>query len=367
MNKELHARIKTYTGTTTEWSNSEVILLKGEIGYETDSGIFKFGNGIDLFKNLPNAKPTKLAELEQDENNRLVNDTKIKFWNNKQDTLIFDNTPTNSSSNILSSGSIKRELDLKANTTQIPSKLSQLTNDINYASKDYVDSKVSSVYKYKGSVANFQSLPNQSLTIGDTYNVVAKYLNHTAGTNYVWNGNAWDALGGEIDLSEYTKTNDLKPIAKTNRLSDATSDATHRLVTDSEKSVWNAKQNKIIFDNAPKANSNNLLSSGVIKANLDTKANISQIPTRLSTLATDSTHRLVTDNEKNVWNNKQARLTFDLTPTQNSTNPVVSGGIKTQLDRKADITQIKHNSTQLDDTNNIARYTDRIVINGGEL
>ena len=68
--------------------------------------------------------------------------------------------------------------------------------------KDYVDAKVSSVYKLKGSVANYSSLPTENLTEGDVYNL------SDTGDNYVWDGTAWDKLGGTIDLSSYAlKTN----------------------------------------------------------------------------------------------------------------------------------------------------------------
>lgn len=40
-----------------------------------------------------------------------------------------------------------------------------------------------------------------------------------------------------------------------------------------------------------------------------------------------STKKLVTALEKSAWNNKQNALTFDTTPTQNSLNPVTSGGL----------------------------------------
>lgn len=42
---------------------------------------------------------------------------------------------------------------------------------------------------------------------------------------------------------------------------------------------------------------------------------------------TTSTKKLVTATEKLAWNSKQDTLTFDTTPTQNSTNPVTSGGL----------------------------------------
>lgn len=96
----------------------------------------------------------------------------------------------------------------------IPTKTSDLTNDsgfidnsvnnlVNYYKKTEtytkaeVDSKVSSVYKYKGSVATFGDLPSTGQVIGDVYNV------ESDGSNYAWNGTIWDKLGGEIDLSDY--------------------------------------------------------------------------------------------------------------------------------------------------------------------
>lgn len=44
-----------------------------------------------------------------------------------------------------------------------------------------------------------------------------------------------------------------------------------------------------------------------------------------------STNKFVTADEKSTWNAKQDALTFDNTPTANSTNPVTSGGIYTAI------------------------------------
>lgn len=64
-------------------------------------------------------------------------------------------------------------------------------------------SDLSSVYRYKGSVSNYASLPASENEAGDVWNVEA------TGMNYAWTGTAWDALGeafaveaisnGEID------------------------------------------------------------------------------------------------------------------------------------------------------------------------
>lgn len=71
----------------------------------------------------------------------------------------------------------------------------------------YVDSQISSaistVYKFKGTKANYAALPSSGNEVGDVWNVEAANGNTPAGTNYVWDGEAWDALGGTIDLSPY--------------------------------------------------------------------------------------------------------------------------------------------------------------------
>lgn len=67
-------------------------------------------------------------------------------------------------------------------------------------------------------------------------------------------------------------------------LSELNQDSTHRLVTDSEKQTWN---NKSDFD-----------------GDYYSLTSRPSIPTQLSQLSSDSTHRLVTDSEKQTWNNK---------------------------------------------------------------
>ena len=63
--------------------------------------------------------------------------------------------------------------------------------------KTEIDNKVSSVYKYKGSVAAYANLPTTGQVIGDVYNV------EDTGANYAWDGTQWDKLGETIDLTPY--------------------------------------------------------------------------------------------------------------------------------------------------------------------
>lgn len=87
----------------------------------------------------------------------------------------------------------------------IPNLLSQLTNDTNFATVSYVDSKVSSVYKFKGSVENYSDLPTSGNEVGDVWDIVnADPTNNIkAGDNVVWTGTTWDNLGGMVDLTNY--------------------------------------------------------------------------------------------------------------------------------------------------------------------
>ena len=67
--------------------------------------------------------------------------------------------------------------------------------------KDEIAEKLSSVYEYKGSVNTYAELPSNAEK-GDVYNVAEGYNLHPAGTNWVFDGTSWDALGGLVDMSE---------------------------------------------------------------------------------------------------------------------------------------------------------------------
>jgi len=61
--------------------------------------------------------------------------------------------------------------------------------------KSEVDTKITGVYKVKGSVANYASLPSSGQVIGDVWNLL------DTGANYVWTGTVWDELGATVDIS----------------------------------------------------------------------------------------------------------------------------------------------------------------------
>lgn len=78
-----------------------------------------------------------------------------------------------------------------------------------------INTAVASVYSVKGSKATYSELPASGNTKGDVWNVQAAYGNYPAGTNWVWDGEAWDALGGAIDLSGYVLAADLVAMTST--------------------------------------------------------------------------------------------------------------------------------------------------------
>ena len=94
------------------------------------------------------------------------------------------------------------KLAVKANSADVYSietmngLLAEKANTADVYTKSEVDAKLVSALRYKGSVASESDLPEDA-EIGDVYNV------EDTGSNYAWNGTAWDNLGGSVDLSSY--------------------------------------------------------------------------------------------------------------------------------------------------------------------
>lgn len=59
-----NVRIQLRNDTAANWQNSTVVLLPGEFAVENDTGLFKIGNGTDVFKNLKYAN--KAGETSQE-------------------------------------------------------------------------------------------------------------------------------------------------------------------------------------------------------------------------------------------------------------------------------------------------------------
>ena len=80
------------------------------------------------------------------------------------------------------------------NTEDISNKADKATT----YTKTEIDNKISTVFRYKGSVATYDTLTTLTgMVVGDVYNVTE------TGDNYAWTGTEWDKLSGEVDLSAY--------------------------------------------------------------------------------------------------------------------------------------------------------------------
>ena len=66
-----------------------------------------------------------------------------------------------------------------------------------------VKSIASTAYKYKGSDTYENIIAKEDPQVGDVWNSTTAHGVYPKGTNYAWNGEEWDALGGEVDLSAY--------------------------------------------------------------------------------------------------------------------------------------------------------------------
>ena len=94
-------------------------------------------------------------------------------------------------------------LPLKANASDVYTKvevndaLAEKANAADVYTKVEVDAKVASVFRYCGVVDTVADLPKDSNLVGDAYKVLED------SSVYAWNGNTWDDLGENIDLTPY--------------------------------------------------------------------------------------------------------------------------------------------------------------------
>ena len=142
-------------------------------------------------KSTPNHKEVQYwIDLQTDPYGRC-----IKAWTGSEWSTITDNDLIES---------INKELANKANKATT---LSGYGIQDAYT-KEQVDAKVASVYRVKGSVANFDALPTTAV-IGDVYNLT------DTGANYVCvvaNPAEWDKLSETVDLSHCVTSDEVSTV-----------------------------------------------------------------------------------------------------------------------------------------------------------
>lgn len=377
-------RHTTYSGTSAQWAATSLVLLKGEIGYETDTGLFKFGDGVNVYSALKYANdiPTKLSELTNDgdgtsnyatlkdvedalaaatggesasdvllalsnhkadktnphevtaaqvglgnvdntsDANKPVSTAQQTALDAKQDKLTFDTTPTAASTNPVTSGGIKTAIDaaktaVEAEIPDVSGFITKAVSDLtNYYLKTEVDSKVTDLESKISAIPKFaievvEALPTTGISTTTIY-LLKTSTTETGNlyTEYIYVGTAWESLGTQtLDLSGYVTT---------------------------------AALNTALVSYAKTA---------------DVTAAISAALADYVTSAT-----LATELAK-----KQDVLTVDTALSTTSTNPVQNKAIATALAGKADAADVVTESAGLSDSDDLMRYSDEVVIVGGEL
>jgi len=116
-------------------------------------------------------------------------------WNNGQSYAEFNNVYT------LNASDNSRKVPT---TAWVNNRINAVTSAMDVYSTSQVDSAIataiSGVYRVKGSVATYSSLPLDNNVTGDVYNVL------DSGDNYVWTGTEWDRLSGTVDISTAAMT-----------------------------------------------------------------------------------------------------------------------------------------------------------------
>lgn len=136
--------------------------------------------------------------------------------------------------------------------------------------KSEIDNKISSVYKFKGSVEDVEDLPADGNTVGDVYNVII------TGDNYAWTEDGWDKLAGDVDLTLYLlKTDAESTYAKISSLSTVATSGSYNDL--SNKPTIPTKVSDLTND-----------SGFVTSSDLSTYALKSEIPVNTSELNNDS-------------------------------------------------------------------------------
>lgn len=224
-------------------SNLSVSNDTANVDYDSEIELVTKGDGTKYLANDGTYKtvtvPTKVSELTNDSgylvNTDIANLATKDEVSTKVDKVsgkgLSTNDYTTNEKNKLAGIAAGAEVNVNAdwsatsgdamilNKPTIPSKTSQLTNDSGYITSSAVDTKISSavasVYRVKGTVSNYSSLPTSNVTIGDVYNL------SDTGANYVCTSTSpitWDKLSETVDLSAYSTTaeNDAKYQAKGN-------------------------------------------------------------------------------------------------------------------------------------------------------
>ena len=264
--KTLNTRQKQKYDTSTNWTTNNPVLLAGELGIESDTNKFKIGNGTSAWNELDyvGSEVTLYSTTGQNTDGAMTQ------------KAVTDSLP--------------QAVEIDASAGQ-PNVTSEQFTKLLESPDNYIIFTMSQ-QDGSGNLAEMNikltRADHTKLTVGTLEQDLLLFTGVYEGSSELSSvlslllsrfSNTPDEIGTSFSSIDYATQSDI-PTA----LSQLPEDSNHRIVTDAEKTTWNAKSD--------------------FSGSYNDLTNKPTIPTTLAELTEDSTHRLVTDTEKATWNNK---------------------------------------------------------------
>ena len=236
----LNATIEAVSGaakTAIEGLTDSATTLQGEIDSINDSlGLGESATGetivsrIETLESATGTLDTAIDEVDakfanyatSSDTQNAIKAVDDKFANYMLTTAVTDAIAT-AKSEAIADAKGKDDALFSSATTYVDAEIKELSGVTSAAIntlRTEINDKIGTAYVYKGTVATKNDLPESGKTEGFVYNVTnaegtpgdPEYT--PAGTNYAWNGEAWDALGGTVDLSNYATTGTVNGVSE---------------------------------------------------------------------------------------------------------------------------------------------------------
>lgn len=197
----------------------------------------------------------------------------------------------------LQSIDVTSQLGGYAKKTEVPTKLSELENDTTFKTETEIQTMINAhtpdltgyVEKVQGKGLSTNDYTNADKAKVDNIPLNPKYTDTTYEI-------ATQSSSGLMSATDKVKVNNIPASPKYTDTVTTINGKTGAISKADITALGMPAQDSVYDDRA-------------IKADIAKKADKTELPTKLSQLAEDSTHRTVTDTEKSTWNNKQDRMT----------------------------------------------------------
>lgn len=186
-----NVRIQLRNDTAANWQNSTVVLLPGEFAVENDTGLFKIGNGTDVFKNLKYAN--KAGETSQELENLKAQIGEIP----EGKTIIQMIEEAAASGGTVTWDDIENK----------PTKVSAFENDANYLTGQSLSN-----YATKADL----NAKQDKLTAGNNITIVDGVISATGGSG---GSSAVESVNGQTGVVNIAASDLITPSSATNKVS----------------------------------------------------------------------------------------------------------------------------------------------------